>query len=139
MYRYRLDWIEYAWAPALVAFVVTAHYIPKWGSVLGAVLLGIGVIGLCEVPWFRHFGRYGDFSYGIYVYGFPVQQLVGHFTHTRSALTMFLLACPIAVACGALSWHLLEAKCIKLKRLVQSSDYPLSERHRRRVAGLQRA
>jgi peptidoglycan/LPS O-acetylase OafA/YrhL len=54
-------------------------------------------------------GRYGDFSYGVYLYAFPVQQLLvmsagGH----MSPYLLFALASPISLILGALSWFLIE-------------------------------
>jgi peptidoglycan/LPS O-acetylase OafA/YrhL len=56
-----------------------------------------------------HLGRYGDFSYGTYLYAFPIQQLlVMHAGGTMAPLKLFALAAPISLAVGALSWFLVE-------------------------------
>lgn len=118
--RHRLTTVlRSTWLPAFACFFAITHYAPEWAPVVAGMLLGVGVIGFCELAFFRGFGRYGDFSYGIYVYGFPLQQLVGHLTHTTRPLTMFMIAFPASVAAGALSWHLLEARCIRLKRRIE--------------------
>jgi peptidoglycan/LPS O-acetylase OafA/YrhL len=54
-------------------------------------------------------GRYGDFSYGVYLYAFSIEQLIvmgsgGHMT----PLKLFALATPASLAVGALSWFLVE-------------------------------
>jgi peptidoglycan/LPS O-acetylase OafA/YrhL len=94
-------------------------------------------LGFCHLPFFSNFGRYGDFSYGIYVYAFVVQQVVADLTHTHRPLEMFVLAFPVTVILGALSWRLIEARCLKLKKAVQNSDYPLTERHLVRIRSFQ--
>lgn len=66
------------------------------------------------------FGKYGDFSYGLYVYAFPVQQLIVHIANGNVApeLLMFLTVLgtlPFAV----LSWKLIEQKALEFKYLVK--------------------
>ncbi|MGB5806856.1 acyltransferase family protein [Castellaniella sp.] len=61
-------------------------------------------------------GRFGDFSYGLYLYGFLVQQTANHFTHnTLSALQNALISLPIALALAVLSWHYVEKPMLALK------------------------
>lgn len=60
----------------------------------------------------------GDFSYGIYIYAWPVQQMVGQwFGFVPSAFGGYVVAS--AVLTGALavaSWHWVEAPALKLKQ-----------------------
>ena len=50
--------------------------------------------------------RWGDFSYGTYLYGFPIQQLLVHLFPGRfTGWTLFACALPLTLALGALSWH----------------------------------
>ena len=61
------------------------------------------------------FNRAGDYSYGLYVYSFPLQQtLMQRFPSLEPA---GLLACslPLGLAVAALSWHALEAPALALK------------------------
>lgn len=66
---------------------------------------------------FHNFGKYGDFSYGIYVYAFPVQQCVIHYFHPGSLypLQFFAIQYPLILCIAALSWHLIEWPCLRLK------------------------
>lgn len=64
----------------------------------------------------QNFSKYGDFSYGIYIYGFLVQQLViklfdGHMNNNMN----WIISLPISILCGIFSWHLIEKKCLALK------------------------
>ena len=46
-------------------------------------------------PAFRlhRFGKFGDFSYGVYLYAFPIQQSVMHYIgHKTSPFRLFALA-----------------------------------------------
>ena len=71
--------------------------------------------------------RSGDYSYGIYLYGFVIQQLVIQLLGDRlgSSLAAFAVALPACVAVAVLSWHAVERPALKLKRSI-----PARERHR---------
>ena len=103
-------------------------------AVSAAVLLGIGhgyaalllvlppavvVVGTASTPVIRRFGRFGDVSYGLYIYAFPVQQTLILLFGREWPLPALLLAsavCTLVLAC--LSWHLVERPALGLKRLV---------------------
>jgi peptidoglycan/LPS O-acetylase OafA/YrhL len=60
--------------------------------------------------------RMGDYSYGVYVYGFPIQQTISHLTHVTSGWLMFVISLPLSLAAGALSWRFVESPALLLKR-----------------------
>jgi len=65
----------------------------------------------------RNFGRYGDFSYGMYIYAFPIQQsLVSIFGGTMLPILNFLLASGITLIIAILSWHFIEKPALSLKK-----------------------
>jgi peptidoglycan/LPS O-acetylase OafA/YrhL len=51
-----------------------------------------------------------DYSYGLFLYGFPVQQVLFSLWPRMTPMQNFALAAPLALACAALSWHLLELR-----------------------------
>lgn len=58
----------------------------------------------------------GDISYGAYLYGWPVQQVVRVFVGpTASWLDIFAWSMPIALLIGWVSWHLIERPALKYK------------------------
>ena len=68
---------------------------------------------------FQSIGSKNDYSYGIYIYGWPVTQMFVLWQFERFGLIAFLAAClfatvPFAVA----SWWLIERNALSLKRLV---------------------
>lgn len=76
-------------------------------------------IGLFPFPRFSLI-KSGDYSYGIYLYGFPVTQaLVAGVSGLHQNLAV---AAPLAVLAtgtfAALSWHGIEKHCLKLKRYI---------------------
>ena len=54
-------------------------------------------------------GRFGDFSYGTYLYAFPIEQmLMQHFGGQLRPALLFLCATPPTLLCAAASWYGLE-------------------------------
>lgn len=91
----------------LIAASVIPHALAVALPTCGTYLL----MGLAYFPRLRHLnlGRFGDFSYGTYLYAFPIQQLIVKFSGGSMApLKLFLLATPATVLIGVLSWFLVE-------------------------------
>jgi peptidoglycan/LPS O-acetylase OafA/YrhL len=77
---------------------------------------------------FSNFAKNGDFSYGIYLYAWPIQQLVMLFlARYLSSLGLFCIALPIAIFAAFLSWNYIEKPFLKLKHKdVKDFNRPLS-------------
>jgi peptidoglycan/LPS O-acetylase OafA/YrhL len=76
------------------------------------------VIGLSRLPPMPFFHR-GDYSYGIYIYGFPIQQAIAHFLpHHRIWWINFAIALPIVLLFAVASWHLIEKPCLGLRKTI---------------------
>ncbi len=93
---------------------------PAIDSVLQPILLGLTVIYFAiGFPYLGNFGRFGDFSYGIYIIHFPVLQwLVWNGWFRGAPFTSLLLACAVILAAAVVLWHLVERRC-----LLRSSHY----------------
>ena len=64
-------------------------------------------------------GRYGDFTYGIYIFAFPVQQmLIAKNIALNNPLKLFCITILIVLPLAILCWHLLEKKMILLKERI---------------------
>ncbi len=62
--------------------------------------------------------KFGDLSYGTYVYAFPIQQSVTYFFGGHMYWWMnFLISLPITLFFAAISWHLIERHALKLRRV----------------------
>ena len=61
----------------------------------------------------------GDYSYGIYLYAFPVQQTVAHlFPQNREWYLNIAVALPTTILLAVFSWHAVEKHALKLKGLI---------------------
>ena len=65
----------------------------------------------------HNFGKFGDFSYGIYIYGFPMQQIMAHTFGQLTPWQNFLLAYPLALIFAIASWYLVEKRALKYKKV----------------------
>lgn len=110
-------WLPVA-APASVALLALHH--PLIDATLRPFLLGITVIYFAiGFPYLGNFGRFGDFSYGIYIIHFPVLQwLVSQGWFGVAPLGTLLVACAVILALAIVSWHLVERPF-----LLRSSHY----------------
>lgn len=67
-------------------------------------------------PWWRRIGATNDYSYGMYVYGFLVQQVTAYFGWHRWGYAPWVAATLVITAgCAFLSWHVLEKPALDLK------------------------
>jgi peptidoglycan/LPS O-acetylase OafA/YrhL len=58
-----------------------------------------------------------DYSYGIYLYAWPIQQLISLVSPRWGPYEMVAVALPLSWICGALSWHIVERPVLRLKRV----------------------
>ncbi len=64
----------------------------------------------------NHIGKYGDFTYGIYIFSFPVQQmLIASKTLNENPYELFFFTLMIVIPIAVLSWHFIEKKMLSLK------------------------
>ena len=120
MFFHWKDRIVRSW-PLLIACIVFVYFTiehPK-GVYLAPIPLTyitifIGLIDFPIVKWLRS----GDYSYGVYLYGFPISQLMlvafpqlkGHY------LALLFPSLLVTIVFAFLSWHLIEKHFLKLKR-----------------------
>ena len=63
----------------------------------------------------RAFNRLGDYSYGIYIYAFPVEQTIAHLVPGISVASLMGISAIVTLILAMLSWHLLEKRALRLK------------------------
>ena len=90
-------------AVARVALVAALGYATLWAAYVpsGAV---------------RAYNRVGDYSYGIYIYAFPLQGLAVWAWGPQTPLANIALAAPMTLVAAIASWHLIEAPALRLLR-----------------------
>jgi peptidoglycan/LPS O-acetylase OafA/YrhL len=75
------------------------------------------VLFFAYVPsgYIRKYNMLGDYSYGMYIYAYPVQQSVAALMPGVSVVSMILLAAGPTIVLAVMSWHLLERRALALK------------------------
>jgi peptidoglycan/LPS O-acetylase OafA/YrhL len=86
-----------------------------------ASLLCLPYMILCfahvSIPYICNISKYGDFSYGVYIYAFLIQQTLIDIFESMSPLKLVLLSSIGTLMCAALSWIVIESKALKLKKI----------------------
>lgn len=82
------------------------------------LLLAIGTIyiGFETRLHLPNLDRFGDYSYGLYLYAFPVQQMCVHFIGAHHPYWVNAAASVIAFGFAVVSWHWVEAPAARLKK-----------------------
>lgn len=111
--RFRIWWTGAALFLFVVAMLTARYGLALWLVVAPAVL----VFGSLSTPWVRAAGRFGDLSYGIYIYAYFVQQLTTRYWPGRAPLVgSFAVSIVATTALAWCSWHAVEAPALLLKR-----------------------
>lgn len=63
----------------------------------------------------RRYNRMGDYSYGYYIYAFPVQQLVVYWLDPLAPLALIFIAGILTLFLAVLSWHFIESPALVLR------------------------
>ncbi len=105
-------------AVALSAFafgLALMHLRVPFSSAAMALALSYGALYLAYVPdgAIRAFNRLGDYSFGIYIYAFPVQVMLHQIWPALGVFGMFASAMPMTLLLAMLSWHAVESPALQ--------------------------
>ena len=122
--RYRIPYSHFGFGLCVVFLFAIAIAGPRdW---LGIPLLNVvasaplvyvmAYLGASPLP-LPAFLHERDYSYGIYLYGMPIQQMmISLFPGVTSPVSQLALAIPCIVGFAALSWHLVELPILRQRR-----------------------
>ncbi len=68
-----------------------------------------------KIPLLDRFKSYSDISYGVYLYGWPLQKLLLWYIPGLSPWLLFVLALAFSGVCGLLSWRFVERPALRFK------------------------
>ncbi|MEO0369826.1 MAG: acyltransferase [Pseudomonadota bacterium] len=122
------------------AFYIWRRYLPLtiWGVAVLALLawvakgtlvygplftlaLGYAVFWAAYIPkgtLLRSYNKLGDYSYGIYIYAFPLQGFAVWLWGPMTPLQNIILSLPLVLVPSILSWHLVEKPALDLRKQV---------------------
>ena len=123
LFRYRIPYSR-TWCYFSIFYLFTLdaaihkHYPFPVISLISAIptlyiMLYIGVSKLPPMPLFRH----GDYSYGIYLYGWPIMQAVrATLPIAQHPLLLWAFSMPLIILVSMLSWHFVEKPILRQRK-----------------------
>lgn len=119
--RMRISWLA---AAAAAVLVTVSAWMPDYrllgGPALAYLLVAVGGLVSHERLALRN-----DISYGVYIYAFPLQQLLATWGGANSAPLLFaLLATILTIPVAMLSWFGLERPMIRMRRKAVGAAKP---------------
>jgi peptidoglycan/LPS O-acetylase OafA/YrhL len=87
-------------------------YIASTMAIYSYIVVFIGMTPLPTVPLFTR----GDYSYGVYLYGFPIQQTIVQLSGTTNPYVLFFLTLIPVTALAMFSWHVIEKPTLRLRK-----------------------
>lgn len=111
--------VQVAWIFLLFGVTALSFFVES-SQPVRVILIPVLIIWIANMKGITNrAGRFGDFTYGIYIFSFPVQQMfiAGHSVQ-NNPLILFLLTLAVIIPAAFISWHLLEKKMAMLKNRV---------------------
>ncbi len=104
----------------LIALLFTSINI-KNSLITGILLIAVLnlFVAVSRVNFLKKITPNADLSYGIYVFAFPVQQVVANYLHPDNTWSFFFLVLVCILPLAIFSWYLIERKALHLKKLVR--------------------
>ncbi len=114
---------DFAFAAVALYFAISSFGTPEWAQnplynlatapLYAYVVIAAGLSPSLEVSALKG----NDYSYGIYLYAFPLQQsLVAAFPDLKNGAVFFLLSLAVVAPVAVLSWRFVEKPILKLRR-----------------------
>ncbi|AFZ67739.1 acyltransferase family protein [Deinococcus peraridilitoris] len=117
VYLYR-DKIRWTPGFALASLIGLALFTFTGGMKLAFSVFGTYLtLYLAFAPWLKlqRFGKYGDFSYGLYLTGLFIQQLVQRADPSLGMVANFMISFPIAMLAAVVLWYTVEKPALTFK------------------------
>jgi len=98
-------------AGALAISLATPYSIPVMCLTFPYLVIWLSTL---KIDFLRVLNGAGDYSYGLYVFAFPIQQTIVHALKPEQPLVLFALTMLIALPIAIVSWHALEKPALNL-------------------------
>jgi len=100
----------------LAAFIIAIHNYAAEIYLFYPFALAVIIIYACLIfKYLGNVGKYGDFSYGIYIWHFPILQVFVHYNLFSNLWTGIFLAFACVFFASYLSWNFIEKPFLKRK------------------------
>ncbi|MBN2689731.1 MAG: acyltransferase [Gammaproteobacteria bacterium] len=98
VFSFKFFWFKYLFYLFSVYWVFFLAYVPS-GKII------------------RGYNKFGDYSYGLYIYGFMIQQSIVAIYTGVTPIKLFVLAFGVTLIIAVLSWHNIESRFLRLKNI----------------------
>lgn len=118
-YLYKDKIVFNGWVSLAAFIILCLSFKTYFFELTSLICLPYLILWISQVPtrYLKNTGKYGDYSYGLYIYAFLVQQLIMNYFKGINWLELFLLAVPFTFICAFISWNLIESNFLKLKKV----------------------
>lgn len=101
----------------LGGFIACIAIMAAAGHLELAIVIGVPILTFWFAfqPQIRGFWTSTDLSYGLYIYGFAIQQSIAFYLRATNPFLVFVLSMALSVPIAYLSWSLIEKRALKLK------------------------
>jgi peptidoglycan/LPS O-acetylase OafA/YrhL len=113
----RIQTLVWMMVPCLMVFVVSDPVIRKALLMLALPPVTL-VICLMRLPFLFRYNRIDDISYGVYLYAFPLQQMVCALVGDWPVLQQIFLSVILVIPLAILSWRFVERPFIRMSERI---------------------
>jgi peptidoglycan/LPS O-acetylase OafA/YrhL len=108
IFKGKIKWNYPVFLVSIIGIIIGINF--NLLSIFGPICLSYFILFLCfALPIKNIAKKIGDWSYGVYIYGWPIQLTLGSYKIFSDNLTAFVLASvSLSLLCGYLSWNLIE-------------------------------
>lgn len=99
-----------------IALSAALRHTPAFPTLFYTTIL-YAVFWVAYVPDLHWFNRVGDYSYGLYIYAFPIEQGLKLYYPSIEPLVLAGAAFVLTLACAVPSWHFVEQPALSLKKV----------------------
>lgn len=115
------------WIVSLLVLIGASMFALGQANAGRLILIPILVVAIGGRSWpvLRSLSRYGDLSYGTYIWAWPVHQVVRLWLPSTLPVWIQLAAViPLTLACAFMSWHVVEKTALRMKPRPRSDGKP---------------
>jgi len=106
-------------------FIIKSVNIIVKGVALSYVIMYLAFV---KTTYIKNFAKKGDYSYGLYIWAFPLQRIINISIQGLGPYSLFCISAIVTLIFAVLSWHVIEKRALQLKnKLLYRTAIPYSE------------
>jgi peptidoglycan/LPS O-acetylase OafA/YrhL len=101
---------------AALLFALTFNSPLMYQSMAFLIVVGTLYLSTVQAGWLRAVRDWPDYSYGVYIYAYPIQQILVSLRPDSPPWALAALSFALVLIPASLSWHGIEAPALRMKR-----------------------